>query len=275
MEMQIITIYCLLDDYILSIGHRDWPNVRLSSAEVMLVLVVGMRFFYGNIETARNFLVEHKYLKQGLTASALNRRIHQIPYEWWEEILEFIQKDRNRGDLPLEYIVDAFPVSVCRNIRIRNCKIYHGEAFRGYNASKKEYFYGLKTTVIASRDGCPLRFCLCPGREHDSVPFKYMSRRLPRGSELYGDSAYTDYEHQDQLSEIEGVRLITQPKSNATRPISLHDYINLKHIRKFIECAFGVISRLLPRKIHAVTAEGFEIKVAAFLVAAATNFIGT
>ncbi len=60
MEMQIITIYCLLDDYILSIGHRDWPNVRLSSAEVMLVLVVGMRFFYGNIETARNLRYDQK-----------------------------------------------------------------------------------------------------------------------------------------------------------------------------------------------------------------------
>jgi hypothetical protein len=56
--------------------------------------------------------------------------------------------------------VDAFPVSVCRNIRIRNCRIYQGEEFRGYNFSKREYFYGIKVTVIASRDGCPLRVIL-------------------------------------------------------------------------------------------------------------------
>lgn len=47
---------------------------------------------------------------------------------WWENILEFIQKTRNQGELPLEYIVDAFPVSACRNIRIRNCRIYQGGA---------------------------------------------------------------------------------------------------------------------------------------------------
>jgi len=47
----------------------------------------------------------------------------------------------------------------------------------------------------------------------------------------------------------------------------------LKHIRKYIEGAFGVISRLLPRKIHAVTPEGFEIKIFGFLIAAATNFL--
>jgi len=147
--------------------------------------------------------------------------------------------------------------------------------FRGYNFSKREWFYGLKVTVIASKDGCPLRVILCPGSEHDSVPFKVMDRSLPKGSEIYGDSAYLDYEHQDMLEEVEEVRLIAERKSNSLRPIDLHDYVNLKHIRKFIEGAFGVISRLLPRKIHAVTAEGFEIKVLGFLVAAATNFLTT
>jgi hypothetical protein len=273
MEMQIIAIYCLLDDYILSIGYKDWPNTKLSTAEVMLINMVGMRFFYGNIETARKFLFEHGYICNNLSKSALNRRIHQIPMEWWEGILEFIQKLKNGGELPLEYIVDAFPVSVCRNIRIRNCRIYQGEEFRGYNFSKREYFYGLKVTVIASRDGCPLRVMLCPGREHDSVPFKLMDRNLPQGSEIYGDSAYLDYEHQDMLEEKEKIRLIAEPKSNSLRPIDLHDFVNLKHIRKFIEGAFGVISRLLPRKIHATTPEGFEIKILGFLVASATNFL--
>jgi hypothetical protein len=273
MEEQIIAIYCVLDDYIRSIGHKDWPNVRMSTAEVMLINVIGMRFFYGNIETARKFLIEYKYIQNGLCKSSLNRRIHQIPMNWWHGILEFIQKLKHCGELPFEYIVDAFPVSVCRNIRIRNCRIYQGEEFRGYNVSKREYFYGLKVTVIASRDGCPLRVELCPGREHDSVPFKLMERNLPAGSEIYGDSAYLDYEHQDMLEKTEKIRLITDQKSNSLRPMDLHDFVNLKYIRKFIEGAFGVLSRLLPRKIHAITAEGFEIKVLGFLVAFATKFI--
>lgn len=267
MNLQIITIYCLLDDYILSIGHKDWPNVKLSTAEVMMIYVVAMRFFYGNAETARIFLIEHRYINNSYSKSALNKRIHQIPIEMWHGIFEFIQRVKNNGILPLEYIVDAFPVSVCRNIRICNCKIYQGEEFRGYNVSKREWFYGLKVTVIASRDGCPLRVILCPGSEHDSVPFKLIDRRLPQGSEIYGDSAYCDYEYQDTLEEMEKIRLITQPKSNSLRPIDLHDF------GKLIEGAFGVMSRLLPRKIHATTPEGFEIKVLGFIIAAATNFL--
>jgi hypothetical protein len=44
----------------------------------------------------------------------------------------------------------------------------------------------------------------------------------------------------------EKIRLIVQPKSNYLHPISLRDFVNLKYIRKFIEGAFGIISKLLP-----------------------------
>lgn len=273
MELEIIAIYCLLDDYILSIKHKDWPNAKLSSAEVMLIKVIAMKFFYGNIDTARKFLMEHKYISNFLSKSALNRRIHRIPINWWNELLEFIQKIKNGGFLPLEYIVDAFPVSVCRNIRIQKCKIYQSEKFRGYNVSKREYFYGLKVTVISTQDGCPLRYSFCPGKDHDSVPFKLMKKNLPKESKIYGDSAYVDYAYQDQLKELEKIALITAPKSNSLRSIDLHDFVNLKNIRKFIESSFGVISRMMPRKIHAVTSKGFEIKIIGFLVAYAVNFI--
>ena len=43
--------------------------------------------------------------------------------------------------------MDSFPVSVCRTIQISRCKIYQNEDFRGFNKSKREYFYGLKLTL--------------------------------------------------------------------------------------------------------------------------------
>ncbi|MBS4169101.1 hypothetical protein PARA125_001753 [Parachlamydia sp. AcF125] len=75
------------------------------------------------------------------------------------------------------------------------------------------------------------------------------------------------------LEKVEKIRLIAEPKSNSLHHIGLRAFVNVKHIRKFIEGAFGVISRLLPRKIPAIAAEGFEIKVLDFLVVAATNFL--
>lgn len=273
MEEQIITIYCICDDFIRTEGFEDWPNVKLTTSEVMLICVVAMRFFYGNFESARKFLYEHKYVSNILSPSGLNKRIHKVPGEWWHKILVFMQSWSKKCKMTHEYIVDSFPVAVCRNIRIRNCRIYQGKEFRGYNSSKREYFYGLKVTVLTTRVGCPIRTILCPGCEHDIEPFRIMDLGLPRGSEIYGDSAYTDYEYEDKLLQEDGVRLIAARKDNTTRPIGLEDYMNLKHIRGAIESAFGVLSRMLPRKIHAVTQQGFEVKVLGFLVAFATTFV--
>ena len=46
------------------------------------------------------------------------------------------------------YLIDSFPVAICKNIRICRAILVKGEEFRGYNASKREYFYGFKVHVI-------------------------------------------------------------------------------------------------------------------------------
>jgi Transposase DDE domain len=215
MEEQIILIYCLCDDYIRSKEWTDWCNVKWSTAEVMTAWVVGMKFFYGNVNRARTYLIENKMIKKIFTLSALMKRVHRIPMEWWTDILEFILKWGKSIGMPKEFIVDAFPVSVCRNIRIQRCRIYQGEEFRGYNASKHEYFYGIKATVLTTIGGCPVRVLLCPGREHDSTPFKLMDLNLPEESEIYGDNAYYDEVHEYQRFKNEKIRIIAARKSNS------------------------------------------------------------
>ncbi len=42
------------------------------------------------------------------------------------------------------YIIDSFPVPICKNIRIPRAKLLQEEVFRRYNASKREFFMALK-----------------------------------------------------------------------------------------------------------------------------------
>ncbi len=45
----------------------------------------------------------------------------------------------------LEYIIDSFPVKACHNMRISRCKLLlKNRQWRRYNASKREYFFGVK-----------------------------------------------------------------------------------------------------------------------------------
>lgn len=189
-ELQIIAIYCFCDDFLKSRGHKDWPNVKMSLAEVMLVYIVAIRFFYGNIESAYRTLKDMKYVLRPIVKGQLNERLHAVDPRIWHELIKFAYEKAQVLNLSKDFIIDSFPVSVCRNSRINRCRIYQNEEFRGFNASKKEYFYGLKVN-IATAEGQPFEVSLSPGRYRDCDPFKLMDLQFPLGISLYGDSAYT------------------------------------------------------------------------------------
>jgi hypothetical protein len=50
------------------------------------------------------------------------------------------------------YVIDSYPIAFCDNYRICRSKIYHGEDWRGYIASKKRYFYGVRIHIMVIED---------------------------------------------------------------------------------------------------------------------------
>ena len=162
------------------------------------------------------------------------------------------------------YVVDSLPVAVCDNIRIRRCKLYppqeHGEAFRGYIASKRRYFYGLRVHLVVSGRGEPVEFSLAAASEADVKLLKELGLDLPEGSIIYADKGYTDYHYEDLLEEV-GLHLKAQRKKRSKRPMPAWEEFLSKPIRQYIETVFSGLSALFARKIHAVTPRGFELKI--------------
>ena len=166
-----------------------------------------------------------------------------------------------------EYIIDSFPLKVCHNIRISRCKLLQGEQWRGYNVSKREYFYGVKVQLITTKEGIPVELCFVPGSEHDVEALRKMYVDLPAGSVLYGDSAYTLYELEALFQEAEGIELNIARKKNSKRPDAPYDAFVKTAMRKRIETAISEIVELTPHSIHAVTKEGFLLKILLFILA--------
>ena len=127
METEITVTYCICDDLLKAAGHREDPQCRVSDAEVCPIAIVAAREFSGNFEKARRFLKEHKYIPEMMSRSRLNRRIHRLSSVLLEiaEMLSQVWKGENNSGI---YLIDSFPVSVCRNIRILRCRIYTDEA---------------------------------------------------------------------------------------------------------------------------------------------------
>lgn len=270
MEDTITTTYYLCEELLKAVGYRDDPQVRLSTAEVMTIALVAAAFFGSNIEATRSFLDEYGYINKAISKSRFNRRLHAIDACLWRTLFDLLAQTFKQSRPEQTYVVDSLPVAVCDNIRIRRCKLYppqeHGKAFRGYIASKRRYFYGLRVHLLISGAGEPVEFTLAAGSEADVKVFKELDLDLPAGATIHADKGYTDYLHEDLLKDL-GVNLICQRKKNSKRPHSACTEFLAKPIRQYIETVFGELSRLFSRKIHAVTPRGFELKIVCSLLA--------
>ena len=169
------------------------------------------------------------------------------------------------------YVIDSIPVAVCDNIRIRRSKIYSDEDFRGYQASKKRYFYGLKIHLMVTKDGQPVECFLTHGSFGDVDALKYYAYALPDGSIIYADKAYNDYAIQDLLKEVDHIQLIPMRKKNSKRALPPYISFVQSYHRKRVETAGSLIEQLSPKSIHAVTSQGFQLKVALFVIASNFN----
>lgn len=168
MDIQIILIYCLCADLLKGLNHREDRQCRMSDAEVMTTAIVAALYFGGKHERARDLLQEQGYIPNMLSKSQFSRRLHRVDYLFVTlfRLLGEHFKELNEESV---YILDSAPVAVCDNIRIRRNKIYGDEAHRGYQASKKRYFYGVKIHLLVTKDHQPVEFFLSPGAFSDTA----------------------------------------------------------------------------------------------------------
>jgi hypothetical protein len=270
MDDKIIATFCLCDDLLKAMHHQEDHQCQMNDAEIMTTAFVASLFFRGNHESARTMLQQHGYIPHMLSKSRFSRRLHRIKeiFIILFDLLGTTWKTLNTGSI---YIIDSLPIAVCDNIRIRRSKIYSDEDFRGYQASKKRYFYGLKIHLMVTKDGQPVECFLTPGSFGDVDALKSYAYELPDGSIIYADKAYNDYEIEDLLKEVDHIQLIPMRKKNSKRALPPYISFVQSYHRKRVETAGSLIAQLLPKSIHAVTSQGFELKVALFVIASSLN----
>lgn len=270
MDTAITAIYCLTDDFLKATGHRQDPQMTMSDAEVLTTALVAARFFGGNFELAREDLHKPDLMPQMLSKSQFNRRLHRLTESLVSlfEVLGQCWKHQRPDD---DFLVDSFPMPCCANIRIRRSRLYPlaatDGAFRGYTASKRAFFYGLKLHLLTTSERRPVEVKLTPGSHSDVRALDYFSFDLPQGATLYADKAYNDTFLEDELAAGAGIALLPLRKKNTKRAVAPYVAYVQHYTRKGIETAGSLIERMLPKSIHAVTARGFELKVMLFVLA--------
>src|SRR2546428_170044 len=188
-----VAIFCLCDDLLKAMHHQEDCQSQMNDAEIMTTAFTASLFFRGNHESARAMLQQHGYITHMVSKSRLSRRLHRIK-EIFIVFFNLLAQTWKTLNTDAIYVIDSLPIAVCDNIRIRRSKIYSKEDFRGYQASKKRYFYGLKIHLMGKKKGEPVESFLTPGRFGGVDSFKDYDFELPDGAVIYADKAYNDYE---------------------------------------------------------------------------------
>ena len=252
-----------------TIGRKNDVHCKIPDAEILTTTLLAARYFYGNLYSACAYMQAHQGV-QMIDKSGFTRRLHGLQEQLLALFVALGQslKQLNTG---CRYMIDSFPVAVCDNIRIARSHLLHGEAYRGKNTSKRRYFYGFKVQVITTEAGLPVQFYIHAGSFADVTAFKAMPVELPQHSELYADNGYNCYELEDLFGECEQIDLRVCRNSRAKRKDEPHLAFLKTYYRKRIETTFSGITSFFPKKIHAVTAQGFILKIILFIFAYTLN----
>lgn len=272
MNSAITTIFCHIADFLKAISWEEDNQCQMSHAEVITTGLTAMRYFGGNLESARSFLKEHGYIPEMLSKSRLNRRLHAIPTFFWNFVIENLASMIDPDSRC--FLVDSFPVSVCHNVRGLRRSICREKAYVGYNASKKSWYIGLKVHLVVTHTGQPKECLITPASTHDLKALKqiYLGT-LPRLSTVFGDKAYQSKEYENELLS-KGILLSSERKRNSKRGQSLIYQRYGKRMRKRIETVFSQITSWLPRHLHAVTEKGIALKLMMLITAFSFTFLG-
>jgi hypothetical protein len=269
---KIIGIFCFIDDLLKTSGHFEDSRRKVSDSEIITTAIMSSLHFGGHQDKARQFMKMTGFIPAMLDKSRFNRRLHalsELIYSLFMQIGYYFK----HVTCEMSYVLDSFPVAICDNIRISKCKLLKGKQWRGRQSSMRRYFYGIKVQLLITKDGIPVEFSYVPGSENDALSLKKLPMALPAESEVFGDSAYTNYEIEDQLMECDQIALKVHRKSNAKRKDSASAAFIKEYMRKRVETTISEIKGLFLRKIHAVTFKGWLLKITLFIFAFTLNKI--
>ncbi len=263
MERRIITVYCLIDEYLKVSGIKDDVRSHVSNAEVLLIGYMAVSDFAGNYRKAHTYFWMMRWCKM-LEYSRFIRRINEM-----EPLIEKLFIWLGDVFIKLEgahiYSVDSFPVELCQITREKRCHLWRAPELKGFNASKCKFFYGVKVHMVVTTDKEPVRCYISQGSTHDVKASYTLLPQLPVNSLAIGDKGYVSSKLSSFLKQF-GIVLSPIGRNNMAKE-NMGDYFTKRRIRKGVETAFSMITAKFGKVIKATSIGGFLTKLKLFLTA--------
>ena len=197
------------------LSNNDQP--AFTDEEVLTIYLFGILKKHRTIQDIYDYTKDH--LTEWFPAlpgyGAYVQRLNRL-HEVFPGLVEQVLCDCSRqGVLDHIRLVDSMPVVMAQEKRSSSAKVALELANKGYCASKKMYFYGVKVHLLAFRRPgtlpLPDYIGISPGADNDLSVLRSILPRL-HNCEVYGDKIYADAELVERLLREQNVRLYTPIK---------------------------------------------------------------
>ena len=262
MEHKMITIYSLIEEFLKGVMcKKEHQLAETSEAKVLFMGYLAVSDFNGNYKTAHYYSIGMK-LVNPIEYSRFTRRIIQLEEEI-EQLFVFLSEIFKKLNGSQIYSVDSFPVEICQIQREKRSKLWQDISLKGYNASKKKYFYGFKVHMVVTTNQEPVSCYISEGSVHDTTASFEFLNDLPKNSIVIGDKGYISSKLDSFLASF-GIELSALKRKNMA--IDPNHKVKRK-IRKGVETAFSVITAKFGKVIRATSIRGFLVKLKLFILA--------
>ena len=147
--------------------------------------------------------------------------------------------------------MDSCPIILAKGPRSGQGKVAYELCEKGYNSSRKEWYYGIKLhAVVARKPGClpvPLSLMASGAAEHDLPAAKQImeDHLFLHAGKLYADKAYADAGWAGSLKVNHALELLTPRKKHKGDTLISGDTFSafVSSIRQPIECFFNWLNR--------------------------------
>jgi hypothetical protein len=235
-------VYVLVDEvvqvYIAPVDHRPGPRSSFTDSEVLTVAILAelisldeetamLGYLRRNHPTLFPLLPDRS--RYNRRRRALSEALNTTRRHLLARLLALLPPDER----PL-CLIDSLPIPVVGFHHARGDHAWWGWASYGYNATKKQTFYGFKLHVVTTADGIIVDFALAPAHLTDGT---FTAQLLGDKYHLLalGDKGYIDAPLQAELAATHDVLLLTPKRENQRVQLPQVVTAVINHFRQLIE----------------------------------------
>ncbi|CAI3371333.1 IS982 family transposase [Enterococcus cecorum] len=137
--------------------------------------------------------------------------------------------------------IHPIPLPLCKPIRKRRATLLSEIADIGYNATKKEHYYGVKLSIFITELGFSVNYVVSAASVHDIQMVKTLAQTTP-SPQIIWDKGYLSKDLKTELAQI-GITITTPIRKNMTGADKVDDCLLGKR-RKAIETVFSSLETL-------------------------------